>query len=388
MRKIILALVLVLSVKAYSKTDFEISTGPYLQNITESEATLIWSTTKNAIAWVEVAPDDSLHFYGEERVRYYNTYLGKKKVGTLHSVRLKGLKPGENYRYRIYSQEVLEETSSSVLYGKVVATKVSKTKPLQFKTLPIKKNDFSFVMVNDIHENNELLQSLLKNVKNENINFVVFNGDMVSNIRSKETILNGFLTKSIDLFATEIPFYYARGNHETRGVAANEFMNYFPSSTGLPYYSFQQGNAFFVVLDSGEDKPDSDIEYNGLAAYDEYRIGQQKWLKDVVKSDAFKNAAFKIVIMHIPPMLNPWHGSLHVKKLFVPILNDAGIDLMLCGHKHQHIFLKAGNEGCNFPVLINSNKNKANVSVTEQNININIFNELDKLEFEMQLNKK
>lgn len=388
MRKVILAFVLMLSFEAFSQTDFGIFSGPYLQNITESEATLMWQTTKNAVAWVEVAPDDSLHFYGEERTRFYNTYLGKKKVGTLHSVRLKGLKPGENYRYRIFSQEVLEEKPSSVLYGKVVATKISKTKPLQFKTLPDKKNDFSFVVVNDIHENNELLQSLLKNVTKENVDFVVFNGDMVSNIRSKEAILNGFLTKSIDLFASEIPFYFARGNHETRGLSANEFMNYFPSPTGLPYYSFQQGNAFFIVLDAGEDKPDSDIEYGGLAAYDEYRTDQQKWLKDLVKSDAFTNTAFKIVIMHIPPMLNLWHGSLQVKKLFVPILNEAGIDLMLCGHLHKHIYSAAGQNGCNFPVLINSNKNRANITVSEQNINIKILDVQDKPEFDIKLNKK
>jgi len=388
MKRYFIILFLTISFRVFAQSDFAIICGPYLQNVTQTEANVMWLTNKNAVSWVELAPDDSLHFYAEERPRFYQTFIGKKKVGTMHSIRLKGLKPGLSYRYRIYSQELLEEKGNEIIYGKVIASVMTKSKPYKFNTLDLYKTGFSFDVVNDIHENNQLLNLLLGNVKSENIDFVIYNGDMVTNFNSRERVINGFLSKSVEMFATGIPFYYARGNHETRWLHADEFMNFFPSPTGLPYYSFQQGNAFFVVLDSGEDKPDSDIEYGGLAAYDEYRTDQQKWLKDMVKSVAFKNAAFKIVIMHIPPMINLWHGSLEVKKLFVPILNEAGIDLMLCGHLHRHIFSKAGNGGCDFPVLINSNKNKANFTVSEHNIDVKVFNEQNKLEFEVKLDKK
>ena len=39
----------------------------------------------------------------------------------------------------------------------------------------------------------------------------------------------------------------------------------------------------FIVLDAGEDKPDDDVEYGGLADYDPYRLSQLSWLKEAVK---------------------------------------------------------------------------------------------------------
>lgn len=388
MKKHVVFLLLILSLKLYAQTDFVITCGPYLQNVTQTEANIMWMTNKNAVSWVELAPDDSLHFYAEERPRFYQTFIGKKQVGTMHSICIKNLKPGKGYRYRIYSQEVLEEKGNGIIYGKVIASAFFKSKPYKFNTLVVQKTAFSFDVVNDIHENNELLNLLLGNVKSDNVDFVIYNGDMVSSFNSREKIIKGFLSESVRMFATEIPFYYARGNHETRWLHANEFMNYFPTPTGLPYYTFQQGNTFFIMLDSGEDKPDSDIEYSGLSAYDEYRGVEQEWLKGVVKTEAFKNAAFKVVIMHICPILDTWHGAMQINKLFVPILNEVGIDLMLCGHKHRHIFSKAGNGGCNFPILVNSNKNKVHVDVTQQNLVVNVYNEKNKPEFDIKLNKK
>ena len=46
------------------------------------------------------------------------------------------------------------------------------------------------------------------------------------------------------------------------------------------YYTFRHGPAFFVVLDCGEDKPDNDIEYSGLADFDRYRATAADWLKE------------------------------------------------------------------------------------------------------------
>lgn len=385
MKQFFLLMVLTFTLGVYAQTDFQIVCGPYLQRVSDTEATIMWLTNKDAVSWVDVAPDDSTHFFATERPHYFQTRIGKKVVGTTHAVRLKGLNPGTFYRYRIHSQEVLGGIGQSTLYGKIVASKIFQSTPLQFKTLDTQKTDFSFVTVNDIHENNELLNSLLKDVKKEKVDFVIYNGDMVSDMRSPDKITNGFLTKSAELFATEIPFYIARGNHETRGLSAKDYMDFFPSKTGEPYYSFQQGNTFFIILDSGEDKPDSNIEYGGLAAFDEFRMEQQKWLKELVNSDACKAAKHKIVIVHMPPMPNHWHGPTMVKNLYVPILNEAGIDLMLCGHLHKHLFYENNYGGCQFPVLINSNKNKLRVDVSDEGLVVKAFNEQNKPEFEVKL---
>lgn len=32
--------------------------GPYLQNVTATEATVVWEATEPSVGWVELAPDD------------------------------------------------------------------------------------------------------------------------------------------------------------------------------------------------------------------------------------------------------------------------------------------------------------------------------------------
>ena len=291
-----------------------------------------------ALPILEIAPDDSTLFFSTERPRFYQADLGIKHQGILHAVRLTNLEPGCKYRYRIYSTEYLGGAASSVLYGRTVAFSNVKPHTISFKTLDTKKESFSFTMIADIHERNDLLTSLVQNVKEENVDFVFFNGDMVHNISTPNKLLDGFIKTATDLFASEVPFYMVRGNHETRGAFANTYMDYFPTETGKPYYSFMHGNAYFIVLDGGEDKPDSNIQYGGLAAYDNYRTEQTAWLEREIQKAEFISAKHKIVLVHMPPMPDHYHGPLMVKEMFVPVLNKAGVDLMLCGHRHQHYF--------------------------------------------------
>ena len=206
--------------------------------------------------------------------------------------------------------------------------------------------------------------------------FVVFNGDMVSSFESENRIVEGVITPSTAQFATEVPLFYSRGNHETRGAWATTFTDYFPTSTGAPYYSFSDGPAFFIVLDGGEDKPDNDIEYHDLVRYDIYREQEAEWLKSVVATDAFKQAAVKIVIIHVPPKATGWHGEAEIARLFVPILNNAGVDAMFCGHIHKYRFSEANDPvyGSNFPIICNPNRTRMDVDVNRDKITYTITN--------------
>ncbi|MGE8422713.1 MAG: hypothetical protein ACN6PI_07780, partial [Sphingobacterium siyangense] len=44
---------------------------PFIQGLTEQSVSIIWTTDKPATGWVELAPDDSSHFYFKERPKYY-----------------------------------------------------------------------------------------------------------------------------------------------------------------------------------------------------------------------------------------------------------------------------------------------------------------------------
>ena len=55
-----------------------------------------------------------------------------------------------------------------------------------------------------------------------------------------------------------------------------------------------------VMIDCGEDKPDTIPAYAGLLDFDNYRSEQATWLKELVKTKEFKKAKYRIVISHYP----------------------------------------------------------------------------------------
>ncbi|APU96186.1 MULTISPECIES: FN3 domain-containing metallophosphoesterase family protein [Sphingobacterium] len=336
---------------------------PFIQGLTEQSVSIIWTTDKPATGWVELAPDDSSHFYFKERPKYYAAAYGFKKVGTLHQVTLTNLKPGTRYRYRVYSQEVLKHVGVNVQYGKVVATDVYQKAPLFFQTFGMAKSTH-FTVVNDIHERNEVLDKLLDIGGLKTSDFVVFNGDMVNNLLSETQLYEGFMDTAIKKFASEKPMFYSRGNHETRGPFATEYPQYFPTPTGKLYYQFRHGNAGFIILDCGEDKPDTDIEYSGIVDMDNYRSEQAAWLAQAIEDPSFKDAKYKIVICHMPPF-GGWHGEQEILEKFVPILNKAGTQIMLSGHLHRNIIKNATNT-IQFPVIVNSNNNVLRVDLDDE----------------------
>ena len=104
-------------VNAYSQEKIAIDQLPYIQNLGETEVTIIWRTNLESTGWVEIAPDDGTNFYAELRPQYYDSQLGFKKVCKLHRVTVPGLEPGKTYRYRVISQEAAASDNGKVVYG-------------------------------------------------------------------------------------------------------------------------------------------------------------------------------------------------------------------------------------------------------------------------------
>lgn len=191
---------------------------------------------------------------------------------------------------------------------------------------------------------------------------------------------------AIRLFASEKPMYYARGNHESRGCFANTFPKYFASPSGKLYYLLRRGPVCFVVLDCGEDKPDSDMEYSGIVAFDQYRDAESDWLREALKSGEFTDAPFTVVILHMPPFVG-WHGKQEMVSKFIPLLNEAKVDLMLCGHLHKYLNQLPAN-GVDFPVIVNSNTTVLKAEAGPKLLNLKIINEKGEQVDQIQIRKK
>lgn len=382
MRRLIFALLplfAALSAHAEEIKAPKIVAGPYIQACSDSEFTVVWQTDSDALCWVEIAPDDGTHFYNTARKQYFQTIHGRRPIGRWHKVTVDGLEPNTLYRYRVLHKGITtNQGNKRVRYTESKGSDVYRRQPYTIRTLGGGEDVTRFAIGNDFHDKPELISQLFSKdiITPQRYDFVLYNGDMVSSFESENRLVSSVIAPSVAQFATQIPLFFSRGNHETRGAAATTYTDYFPTTTAEPYYTFSDGPALFIVLDGGEDKPDSDIEYHDLVRYDNYREREAKWLKSVVESEQFKAAAVKIVIIHIPPKSSGWHGEAEIARLFVPILNQAGIDAMFCGHIHKYRFSEANDPtyGCNFPIVCLPNRVRADIEVSKERVSYSITN--------------
>jgi len=365
MKRVIIFLALLAA--AASARAIKIINGPYLQMVGDDCATVVWQTDVDALSWVEIAPADGAHFYAKERPKFFESPMGKKRMGKNHTVSISGLKSGAKYIYRAFSREVTGAKGNSVYYGDVASTRVYKEpNPFFIKTFSPDAESLRFTVVNDIHENTSRLATFLSDCADDD--FVVLNGDMVNSMRSREQLFDTVMNQVTKSTRSSKPIFMARGNHETRGPDSESFMEYFPSPTGKPYYAKRIGKFFFIFLDGGEDKPDSDVEYYGTADFDKYREDQAKWLEGVVQSPEFKSALKRVVITHIPPHWGAWHGSLHFRKVFAPVLKGKKIDLYITAHLHGEYRYYEPDADFDAPAVVNSNMERIKVSLDAEKI--------------------
>lgn len=207
--------------------------GPYVQCVSETGFTVIWTTDVDAIAWVEVAPNDGTHFYNAERDKYYDARgNGVYPIGKIHKVVVDGLEPGTTYRYRIMNKGVVAYNGSgNVQYMHGNGTDVHRGKAHEITTFKKEYETLRFDIFNDIHGKDSLFNTILTGAR-DNRDFVFLNGDMTSNISSEDLIAKMYLKSAAKSLGGGIPMFASRGNHELRGRDAIKWLNYFETPTG------------------------------------------------------------------------------------------------------------------------------------------------------------
>lgn len=335
--------------------------GPYLQGPRADSMTVVWFTNKPCVSWVEYGPTASL---GEKVFPAHDGLIDAGRAR--HVVELSGLRPGATYRYRVVSKEIVKFAPYKVDFGEQVAGET-----LSFRTCDPAKASFSFYVIADAHEKAQQLDGLLQSVDRSAVDLVVLDGDMINHFERDSQIFGGFLDVCVARFAKEIPFVYVRGNHETRGALARRLAEFAPVPEGRFYYSFDHGPVHFIVLDSGEDKPDTSKEYSGLVAFDPYRRQQADWLARDVQSETSRRAAFRVALVHMPTHGgNDWHGERHIRQLWTPLLNQGKVDLVISGHTHRSNYLPPAADANQYDLAILSPATVLQVDVTEEQLSV------------------
>ena len=336
----------------------DVKYGPWVQNVSETGFTVLWKSSQKNFAYVEVAPDDGTPFEMCRRQRFYQVVAGRRIAGEFHSVPVTGLEPGKAYRYRIYAK-VFEndENAYAVDYGP--ERKVNIAGDGVIRTLDRNADKCRFFMLCDIHGKDDNFKALTNGIDKKKYDFLVMNGDMFSYISSADSLLR-HVFHTVPALTSSIPTVYTRGNHETRGREAHLLEDICPTPTGEPYFLLRQGPVAFLIIDGGEDKPDSSPEYSGTVDFDTFRETELEWIREAVKDPLFRDAPIKVAVMHIPALLFPdsWYSQVWLNEKFVPVLNEAGVDVMLSGHHHEHLNVKKGDCGNNFPIIANDDTDR------------------------------
>lgn len=175
----------------------------------------------------------------------------------------------------------------------------------------------------------------------DGIDMLVLNGDIPNHIGDVKNF-NAICEIASGVTEGQCPIVFARGNHDTRGLYAENMTDYIPTSNGNTYYSFRVGPVWGLVLDCGEDKEDLHESYGGTVCFHRFREDETEFIKSIVaNADSEYNAdgvKHRLVISHVDfthIQKPPFNIEQEIYGEWSRILrDDIKPDLLLYGHEH------------------------------------------------------
>lgn len=275
------ALLLLLSVFDPSAS-CSIIKGPYLLKVTTSSITVMWESKEKERGMVQ---------YG---IKDFEVIEEDNAPSLIHEIEIKGLRPGERYRYRVVSGEDVVEGS--------------------FKTAPLRnQGNFMFAIYGDSRSNPKVHGAIASLIAKEEPDFVIHTGDLVSDGSKYERWGKEFFGPAAEMLRNS-PFYPCRGNHETE--KGEFFFTFFSLPKEKPWYSFTYGDATFFFLDYwGWDTPE-----------------QERWLEETLKK---ADTTWKFVVIHYPLFPSGGHkANLKLRNKLHPIFSKYDVQIVFSGHNH------------------------------------------------------
>ena len=350
--------------------------GPWVTQARENCLTVLWTTDVPGQAYVELA-DGS---------RIWETFAGRHIFQRLHTVHLEGLQPGEVVRYRVCGVDLVDDRNARD--PKFGATWEGEWHSV--RTFDRKAPECRFSVINDIHLKTDKYRALAGQVDSSATNFIFLNGDIVSAGNYVVDSLARYMIDPLGSLPAGIPVLFARGNHEGRGNGTRAVADIFPNADPAPfYYTFRSGPAAFIVFDGGETHVKRSRAYCGEDYFVEYMNEQIAWARKAMKSREFRSAPVKICLVHVPMIDHPDQTDFLLQRWmnqhFMELLNKAGIDLMIGADLHEFMWCEAGTMGNKFPIIVNDDVRRMDVTCTKKGISLKTFNAAGEQEFEKQL---
>ena len=285
---------------------------PYLQKMTQESVVVLWQSPQQEKGCVH---------YGQTQLIKEVCEQAESKY---HRVVLKGLLKATKYIYSVDAKSLkIDNTGRS------------------FVTLNDDENMTQRIWVQGDSGNynkaqQENYKAMLAYVGDEEIDTWLMLGDNAYRSGTQEQFNKSVFGAFKEMFKSHV-LWPAIGNHDARRWAFYDIFE-FPiagesggvASGSEAFFSFENGNVHFVVLDSETVDRDAD----GAMA---------KWLK---KDLASNQKLWTITIFHHPPYSKGSHDSdsyydsrgrmVEMRENILPILEQYDVDLVLSGHSHVY----------------------------------------------------
>lgn len=337
-----------------------IISAPMLQNFAETSVGVAFAVSAMANGYVTYGRKSDLSDGKTVKCGGYRVTDMNDKVML---VRLTGLEPSTKYYYRIGADRI------NYVHGHKMLVEGSETgdKIYSFKTAG-EATDPHFCVINDTHNKMDTFDALFRKIEKLNPACVVWNGDMASVAEDIDKQVSVYLTPDVSVkdYASSRPYLVCPGNHENRGLANRHLEKVWMfrqpeerSSRDWDLgrnFAVRLGDIAIVGLDTAEDKVDSNPIFAGLFNSEAYRVAQKAWLEDALKQPEIASAPFLVACCHIPLYdsrsdQNPGdvypddtdpryvtdfaHWQRACLKLWSPLLEKAGCQLVITGHQHK-----------------------------------------------------
>ena len=350
----------------------DIAYGPWVTESRTDCVTICWMSEEPGMAYVELS----------DGTQVWETFAGRRIFKRLHKVKIKGLEPGAELCYRVCGQNLVDDSNArNPLFGDTYEGAWQRV-----RTFDPDAKTCRFSVFNDIHLQVDEYRALAAQVDSAATDFLFLNGDIVSAGNYVADTLVRYEIEPLGTLTAGLPVFFARGNHEGRGNNPQLVSEVFPNSDPAPfYYTFRHGPVAFIVFDAGETSRKRSILYNGAEVYEDYLNEQIEWAQKAMQDPLFSSAPMKICMVHVPMVNHPDQNDYLLQRWlnihFVPMLDEAGIDIMLCADHHEFMYCEPGSMGNPFPILINDDVRRLDCRYDSGKFTISMFNAAGEAEF-------
>lgn len=298
---------------------------PYLQQVTDHDAIVVWTTREPGPAEVRFGATTVLSSTAPAQTRLFaSTTTGLAYDFYQHEAHLTGLAAATRYSYDLFVG------GTDATPGAVDA----------LRTAPAAgTGTVTFIAFGDSGVGSTSQQLLASRIAADTFDLALHAGDVVYG--SSTGIGSANYRQYDDWFFTVYaswlrarPVFPSIGNHDNEIAAARAYRDVFVlpvngGSTTFPdhaerYYSFDYGPVHFVVLDTETAFLDTTR-----------RQAQLDWLRGDLAATA---QPWKIALFHRPPFSSgAEHGSdLTIRAAFAPVFEEHGVQLVISGHDHDY----------------------------------------------------